>query len=743
MLVDSASPSAEGGTDGYDGLRVNPTSSARKSTRGSVVNSSHVSYPMAADLSPAGCCARRRILDERTGLWEDYDDAAGENEEVVNIDYLIEVMKAAEQGAGHGLVSLAGRGNGVPGLCSDCDIETGLRKQASEKPPSPPSVMRFDIFLSHLQRNGQDAIISMRMFLQKSQPGLRTFIDLEVDMRGGLTNMLKDSIEVCGCFLFFITDGILQSEWCAQELRWAVEFGKTIVLVRETDERHGGIEMKDFFKQVPEDLLHVFQNHIAIPWYRQPAFRDVSVRTILSAANVADAYDMDMHHLHRCQIMLKELTSVTRSAANAFDVIQEHSFAMRVVFWLAGFQHLRNPRANFIYVLIFNLSFWFCGLLCATNLVYQCVPFQIMSVDFLTAAVHLPGWQGWLRWREYVNSPACNDLLAQIKGRPERYQFMGWCVKAAGWVIMTLQLTMVGIVLCGFSLPLTLNLGQENMSMPSAPMFTLVHAWVMWFIIPPVIASIFASYSMFAFVALLHMLDVEKVEETVSECANILARFYAKVRDDSSEACSSDRSADLDRGSEAVTQQAVDEIEARQRQLHMEARLFDQVLEVLQLLADKTQSRMDATCEAVSCLWVNLVLFSTMQVLVISTTVASRYAGIFRMSFRWWWALQDVFHFIGGIILLFVSMGALCCVTTKFTSVPSLALRRLQEASCPPTRQVEVVAYLTARPRGLHVLWGTVYMDYSKAAGFFFVILVAVVNSLTSILNTLSVGMNS
>lgn len=93
----------------------------------------------------------------------------------------------------------------------------------------------------------------------------------------------------CKAFLFFITDGILGSIWCAQELRWAVEYGKNIVLVRETDERHGGLEMKDFFEQVPEDLLPVFKNNIAIPWYREKGFRGVSVHTILKRAALEDS----------------------------------------------------------------------------------------------------------------------------------------------------------------------------------------------------------------------------------------------------------------------------------------------------------------------------------------------------------------------------------------------------------------------------------------------------------------------
>lgn len=43
--------------------------------------------------------------------------------------------------------------------------------------------------------------------------------------------------------------------------------------------------------------------------------------------------------------------------------------------------------------------------------------------------------------------------------------------------------------------------------------FASVHALIMWVVIPPVVAAMFASYVMFAFVALLHILDIMATEE--------------------------------------------------------------------------------------------------------------------------------------------------------------------------------------------------------------------------------------
>ena len=52
---------------------------------------------------------------------------------------------------------------------------------------------------------------------------------------------------------------------------------RIIVLVMETDKRHGAIDMKVAMSQCPDDLKHVLRENIAISWYRQPEFRDVSI----------------------------------------------------------------------------------------------------------------------------------------------------------------------------------------------------------------------------------------------------------------------------------------------------------------------------------------------------------------------------------------------------------------------------------------------------------------------------------
>jgi hypothetical protein len=64
------------------------------------------------------------------------------------------------------------------------------------------------------------------------------------------------------------------------EIRCAIEERKPIILVSESDERHGAPDLSILMEEAPEDIRHIFTKHVAIPWYRDPAFREVSLEKI-------------------------------------------------------------------------------------------------------------------------------------------------------------------------------------------------------------------------------------------------------------------------------------------------------------------------------------------------------------------------------------------------------------------------------------------------------------------------------
>ena len=54
------------------------------------------------------------------------------------------------------------------------------------------------------------------------------------------------------------------------ELGWALKYDKPIVLVAETDKRHGGGDIGVLRDRTPEHLRRIFDENVAIMWHRDP-----------------------------------------------------------------------------------------------------------------------------------------------------------------------------------------------------------------------------------------------------------------------------------------------------------------------------------------------------------------------------------------------------------------------------------------------------------------------------------------
>lgn len=626
---------------------------------------------------------------------------------------------------------------------------------------------KYDLFLSHLQRNGQDAVISMQMCLQQLLPNIKIFIDLDVNMHGDLKGTLRNGVENCSAFVFFITDGILTSQWCLQEFRWAMQFHKTIVLVRETDDRHGAIAMTDFLKQVPKDLLEPFQNIIAIPWYRQPAFRQISVQEIVQAAGIGNKYARDLQNLQKVKEDLEEIYMGSDDPVSAVDVIQQESWAMRAVFFLGGFTQFNNRCVNALYTIVFNVSFWTCGILCAANLAYQAVPYHIVSTDALTAYVHFPAWQSWLTWRYFVKSKKCDELLTKVYSQPHNQYIVAITCRVAGWLVLLVQIVMVSDVLFGFSLPYALGQGlEQGCKLPFLKEFKAIHSYGMWFIIPPVIAAMFGSYSMFAFIAMLHILDIRTVRSVLLECLNeglvgstqtqkpspqkgmthaVSASgrsVQAKSTSGRSETSQFTRqtspfSSMWSPRSETMSRLTADtdDLEMNLRRVAVEDKVLEAAAELLMTLLENVQRRIDSSCAALGCLWLHLVFFSFCQVMAITVAFRAHATGDIEVEYRWWWALQDFFHLGGGCVLLVVAMGVFCLVTAYLQKMRIETLFVFMRAVPPPKQHASALTVLAMRPLGMHVLGQSLFIDVPKAVGFFCLMFALVILNTMGALN--------
>eukprot|EP00929_Paragymnodinium_shiwhaense_P009155 TRINITY_DN113209_c0_g1_i1.p1 TRINITY_DN113209_c0_g1~~TRINITY_DN113209_c0_g1_i1.p1 ORF type:complete len:628 (+),score=65.24 TRINITY_DN113209_c0_g1_i1:132-2015(+) len=146
----------------------------------------------------------------------------------------------------------------------------------------------WDYYMCHKQSNGQDATLLLRMVLAEKLPGVKCWIDLEQDPteRG-----MHEGVRNCQNFILFLTADVFKSNWVLKELEWAMKYKKNIIMVLETDERHGKPIIEDLKKMLPAKGQDLFHTNVAIPFLRDPEFREVSVNKIIRASLLARSVD--------------------------------------------------------------------------------------------------------------------------------------------------------------------------------------------------------------------------------------------------------------------------------------------------------------------------------------------------------------------------------------------------------------------------------------------------------------------
>jgi hypothetical protein len=135
-------------------------------------------------------------------------------------------------------------------------------------------------FLCHKQSNGQDAVMTLRLLLAERIPGAAFWVDVE---QNPTANGMQEGVKSCTDFVLFCTQGVTESQWCQMEMSWALQNKKNIIIVTETDDRHGRPDFTQLINNAPSDLQDIFTKNVAIPWYRDSEFREVSLEKICRA----------------------------------------------------------------------------------------------------------------------------------------------------------------------------------------------------------------------------------------------------------------------------------------------------------------------------------------------------------------------------------------------------------------------------------------------------------------------------
>eukprot|EP00937_MAST-01D_sp_MAST-1D-sp2_P005052 g5052.t1 len=107
----------------------------------------------------------------------------------------------------------------------------------------------YHAFISHSQQDGGDQVAVMKKELEKHIGTINIFTDVAAGQRErALTekSQLYSAIEQSEVFLVFLTRTFFTRKWCVKEFQEASARGKHIVLVLDTDPRHGGMTAARF-----------------------------------------------------------------------------------------------------------------------------------------------------------------------------------------------------------------------------------------------------------------------------------------------------------------------------------------------------------------------------------------------------------------------------------------------------------------------------------------------------------------
>ena len=124
--------------------------------------------------------------------------------------------------------------------------------------------VEYDFFLSHYQATGGDQVMALELKL--SGMGYNCWLDQNA------ATITKDAMQAgvrsSRIFLLFLSAGVLTRPFCLFEIQTALGFQKRIMLMHETDSRHGAFDFAEA-EGAPAAIAEMLATHESLPWRRR------------------------------------------------------------------------------------------------------------------------------------------------------------------------------------------------------------------------------------------------------------------------------------------------------------------------------------------------------------------------------------------------------------------------------------------------------------------------------------------
>ena len=174
--------------------------------------------------------------------------------------------------------------------CGSSDVDVDATPVQGLVSPIPvvalPRGTLWHFFLSHYQAKGGDQCDILCLELQRL--GFKVWYDNKAQnlTSGGM----KDGVARSAVFVVFLNHGTLDRKFVLFEVETALRLGKPVVLISETDGRHGapldddGVFLFDLVcgPNTPESVRVRLQSQVTIPFYRRTPFGEATIAELIS-----------------------------------------------------------------------------------------------------------------------------------------------------------------------------------------------------------------------------------------------------------------------------------------------------------------------------------------------------------------------------------------------------------------------------------------------------------------------------
>ena len=128
---------------------------------------------------------------------------------------------------------------------------------------------------SHSQKHGQDQVASIKQTLVRCIDGIQIFLDVDAEQLD--TQDLPALVRRSRNIVLFATEEVCAREFVRIELHTAISQGVDVIVLRETDPRHGSISPEQLEANVPDHMRPVLLANELIDYHRVVHFRNVSM----------------------------------------------------------------------------------------------------------------------------------------------------------------------------------------------------------------------------------------------------------------------------------------------------------------------------------------------------------------------------------------------------------------------------------------------------------------------------------